>query len=97
MNINLDKFVLGTPVEQFYKNGALFKSIYGVTHMSDFLRFLVLYKYGGIYLDLDVVVQKNLDGMPANFCGVERGSDLNVAVFGLQNKIGHLISKLCLR
>lgn len=69
--------------------------------MSDFLRYLVLYKYGGIYLDLDVVVQKNLDELPANFCGIEKEeleiADLNVAVFGLQNKTGHHISELCLR
>lgn len=97
MNINLDNFVLGTPVEQFYKYGTLFKSVYCVTHMSDFLRFLVLYKYGGIYLDLDVVVQQNLDKLPANFCGIEQGTVVNVAVFGLQNEAGHHISELCLR
>lgn len=65
--------------------------------MSDFLRFLILYKYGGIYLDLDVVVQKSLDTLPANFCGIEGGNDLNVAVLGLQNKTGHDLSELCLK
>ncbi|XP_055296562.1 lactosylceramide 4-alpha-galactosyltransferase-like isoform X2 [Sitodiplosis mosellana] len=70
-NINLDTFVEGTLAEDFYRSGKLFASKTLIEHMSDFLRLLVLYKYGGIYLDTDVVVQKNLDELPANFLGKE--------------------------
>lgn len=70
--------------------------------MSDFLRLIVLYKFGGIYLDLDVVVQKNLDELPANFVGKESfwkndDDSLNGAILGFQDDIGHKIMKLCLK
>lgn len=31
--------------------------------VSDYIRFYALYKYGGIYLDSDVVVKKRLDSL----------------------------------
>lgn len=102
LNINLDTFVDDTPVKLFYQSGELFTSNYLVEHMSDFLRFSVLYKFGGIYLDTDVVVQKNMDNLPANFLGKEAYEGNNVdsvngAVLGFQDEIGHEILKLCLR
>lgn len=102
LNINLDTFVEGTPAEGFYRSGKLFPSKYFMEHMSDFLRLLVLYKYGGIYLDLDAIVQKNLDELPANFLGQEayRGDKINGvngAVIGFQDEIGHEILELCLK
>lgn len=70
--------------------------------MSDFLRFLVLYKYGGIYLDTDVIVQKNLNELPANFLGKEVSNKMKIigvnnAVLGFQDEIGHGIMELCLK
>lgn len=70
--------------------------------MSDFLRLLVLYRYGGIYLDTDVVVQKNLDDLPPNFVGKEvdvkkKINHVNNAVIGLQDEFGHEISELFLK
>lgn len=102
MNMNMLAFVAGTPVENFYHSGKLFTSKYFIEHMSDFLRLLVLYKYGGIYLDTDAIVQKNMDVLPANFIGKEayggkKINGVNGAVLGLQNEIGHKILELCLK
>ena len=102
LNVNLDAFVEKTPAKKFYQSGELFTSKYLVEHMSDFLRLLVLYKYGGIYLDMDVVVQKNMDDLPANFLGKEAYEGNNVggvngALLGFQDEIGHKIIKLCLK
>lgn len=48
-------------------------------------RFLTLWKYGGIYLDLDVIVTKNLSTLPENFAGVEDNYLGSAALgFGLQ-------------
>ncbi|XP_055297542.1 lactosylceramide 4-alpha-galactosyltransferase-like [Sitodiplosis mosellana] len=101
MNMNLDTFVKGTPAEDFYRSGRIFSSTHLVEHMSDFLRLLVLYKYGGIYLDTDAIVQKNMDGLPANFLGKEayagtKINGINGAVIGFQDQDGHEILELCL-
>ena len=38
----------------------LMKSNYWISHLSDVLRYVLLYKFGGIYLDLDVMVLNGL-------------------------------------
>lgn len=70
--------------------------------MSDILRLTVLYKYGGLYFDTDVVVLKNMDELPANFLGKEaidkeEVSNVNNAVLGFQDDTGREILELCLK
>lgn len=57
---DLSKHLMGTPLESLYTSGQLGNSKYSYQHMSDALRIAMLYKYGGIYLDLDVIVLRSL-------------------------------------
>uniref|UniRef100_G3MQP5 Alpha 1,4-glycosyltransferase domain-containing protein n=1 Tax=Amblyomma maculatum TaxID=34609 RepID=G3MQP5_AMBMU len=50
----------GTPLEPWYKAGTWKTAKNKVADMSDALRWLILWKRGGIYLDLDVIVLKPL-------------------------------------
>lgn len=54
--INTKTFFDGTPLEEWYKRELIKTSFWPRSHMSDILRYTLLWKYGGIYLDLDVVV-----------------------------------------
>lgn len=56
--IMINEYVKDTPLERWYASGILKSSYWPTSHMSDILRYLTLWKYGGIYLDLDVVVKK---------------------------------------
>ena len=56
--IYINNYVKHTPLEEWYASGILRTSRWPRSHMSDILRYLTLWKYGGIYLDLDVVVAK---------------------------------------
>lgn len=62
-----------------------------------YFRYLTLWKYGGIYLDLDVIVIKSLEDLHPNYAGAE--SDANVAA-GVLNFSpvghGHQLAKSCL-
>ncbi|KAK8765077.1 hypothetical protein V5799_032317 [Amblyomma americanum] len=58
----------GTPLEAWYRSGVLNKSSHPVEHLADALRLAVLYKRGGVYLDLDVVVIRPLDSLPSFVC-----------------------------
>jgi lactosylceramide 4-alpha-galactosyltransferase len=49
------EFSKGTILENFFKLGALEKSFFPLEHTSDVIRVLTLNKYGGQYLDLDVI------------------------------------------
>lgn len=52
----MNNYVKHTPLEEWYDSGILRTSRWPKSHMSDILRYLTLWKFGGIYLDLDVVV-----------------------------------------
>ena len=56
--LNADLFVAGTVIEQWWMKEGVRSSRYPVVHASDVLRHLTLWKYGGTYMDLDVVVLK---------------------------------------
>ena len=64
---NLTKFVSGSPYEKDLKCSRkvcelLESSIYPEYHYSDLLRLLLVYKFGGIYSDLDIVTLKPFPG-----------------------------------
>ncbi|KAI5652116.1 alpha 1,4-glycosyltransferase conserved region domain-containing protein [Phthorimaea operculella] len=77
--IHLFQYARGTPLEDLAVDG-LRKSRYLIHHASDILRFITLYKFGGIYLDLDVFVVKSLDHMPIKKNWIGRDSDSGLAV-----------------
>lgn len=61
--------------------------------VSDYVRLDVVYKYGGIYLDTDVEVVRNLDELRRSsmFCGFEQGNDVNTGLgFGAIQGFEHL-------
>lgn len=86
-----------TPLEDWYKSGVLMKSKWRRSHMSDVLRYLTLWKYGGIYLDLDVVVMTSLENL-TNFAGAEDWDDVAAGVMGFSsNDLGRRMAEACLR
>ncbi|XP_037557593.1 lactosylceramide 4-alpha-galactosyltransferase-like, partial [Dermacentor silvarum] len=57
-----------TPLELWYESDILNKSAFPVEHLADALRLAVLYKQGGVYLDIDVIVMRSLDSLPSCVC-----------------------------
>lgn len=94
--INMKKFVQGTPVEKLWTSEKIFKSQHILPHMSDILRYLTLWKYGGIYMDLDVIVMKNLETISKNFAGAQESESIASGVMGFSsNGIGHQYVNSC--
>ncbi|KAL1417276.1 hypothetical protein MTO96_027008 [Rhipicephalus appendiculatus] len=56
--------IRGTPLGPWYESGILNKSAFPVEHLADALRLAVLYKQGGVYLDIDVIVMRSLNPLP---------------------------------
>jgi len=66
-------------------------------HMADVLRFLTLFKFGGIYSDTDVIVMKSFDELGENFAGDDWGDVVGCSVLGLgASGIGHEIAEYSL-
>lgn len=57
-HINFVKYSYNTPLQNFVASKTIFTSQWPVSHTSDLLRYLTLWKFGGTYLDLDVVLMK---------------------------------------
>ncbi|KAH7966129.1 hypothetical protein HPB49_013913 [Dermacentor silvarum] len=65
-NLNVSATLAGTPLGA--AEAALDQSPNKVSHLSDFLRYTVLWKRGGVYLDTDVIVIKSLKGIRNTVC-----------------------------
>ena len=48
------------PADSFFSLPSLARSPYSAVHKADALRLLLVYKFGGFYLDLDYVVLNSL-------------------------------------
>ncbi|XP_053607714.1 lactosylceramide 4-alpha-galactosyltransferase-like [Plodia interpunctella] len=68
--VDIANYVKGTPIENF-DTSILQKSKWPMHVTSDALRFLTLYKLGGIYLDLDVMVIRPLEFLGRNWAAIE--------------------------
>ncbi|XP_031631984.1 lactosylceramide 4-alpha-galactosyltransferase-like isoform X2 [Contarinia nasturtii] len=97
-NLDLYNYSMGTLGEYWIKKDLIFSTSYHLAHLSDYLRFLTLFKFGGVYMDMDIIVRKTLDGFPPNFGGEEDPNSINCAILGLESKdAGHKISELVVR
>lgn len=76
-HLNFSRYINGSPIQELYDNLKIEASSFALSHASDVLRYLTLWRYGGIYLDLDVILIKSLEKLKPNFAG--RESDHAVA------------------
>lgn len=56
--VNIQNYGLSTPAEEFLSTDAIFETEYLTETISDLLRLLTLYKFGGSYFDTDTIAQK---------------------------------------
>lgn len=96
--VDLNKYTKNTPLEGWYRTRQLQKSTYPNSHASDVLRYLSLWKYGGTYLDLDVVVMKNLESLGSNYAAAESQQDVAAGVLNFDHQgFGHDVANICIR
>jgi lactosylceramide 4-alpha-galactosyltransferase len=56
-------YLEGTPFWEFYRTGPFNKSTTPLVHRSDVIRVALMWKNGGVYLDLDCIVIRPLDSL----------------------------------
>ncbi|XP_026299591.1 lactosylceramide 4-alpha-galactosyltransferase isoform X4 [Apis mellifera] len=95
--IKPEDYMKNTPLNEWYKTEILKKSKWPINHMSDILRYLTLWKYGGIYLDLDVIVIKPIKYL-ANFAGAEDRNQVAAGVIGFDTSMtGRRMANECIQ
>lgn len=98
-NLNISTYPMDSPIETMLKNGHYFRSTFRTDHLTDtMLRLMTLYKFGGIYIDMDYVILKSFDGLDLNFAGLQNKSRIGNGVLGFsQSGYGHEMIDLSLR
>lgn len=57
-----------------------------------------LFKWGGTYLDLDVILKKNLSEIETNYSGAESVNYIAAGILNFEHTgVGHNFAEMCLR
>lgn len=96
--INIKSYFSKTPISNLFSTKIIFKSKDSKTHLSDAFRQVTMWRYGGYYLDLDMIVRKPLDSLPYNSVCVERYTDnyVNVAYMKIHKNSGKKLQQTVL-
>ncbi len=89
VHFNEHEIYSGTPLSRLNETKRTqFIRYFAISHMSDFIRTALLYKYGGIYFDLDVIPLKTFS-LFSNTVALESIDGVNVAVLAFEKQ--HLV------
>ncbi|CAG0919642.1 unnamed protein product [Notodromas monacha] len=91
--LEIQNWLNGTVLESWLSKHLLDSSGYKTIHTSDVLRYATLFKYGGLYLDTDVIVIKSMTDL-VNALGIESNDLINGAVMAFVKH--HPVMKCCL-
>lgn len=95
--INIVKFAEGTPAETMISKN-IFLGKDSIQQASDVMKYLTLFKWGGMCFDLDVMVMKSFDSLAKNFATRQDDHFVSSAVISLsKDKLGRNISKITMR
>lgn len=76
----------------------IFTFSYVLSHISDFLRYLTLWRWGGTYLDMDIVMLRSMEEVPPNYTGAESNTHLAAGIMNFDSEgFGHEIAYQCLQ
>ncbi|KAF9808796.1 hypothetical protein SFRURICE_013058 [Spodoptera frugiperda] len=78
--VHIEEYARNTPLDALVASKKLEESYWPVEHASDILRFLTLYKWGGLYLDTDMIVMKSLTPLGHNWVAREKLDCASVGV-----------------
>uniref|UniRef100_A0A0A9Y9Z2 Lactosylceramide 4-alpha-galactosyltransferase n=1 Tax=Lygus hesperus TaxID=30085 RepID=A0A0A9Y9Z2_LYGHE len=73
-----------------FPDGALHEAAYPVEHNADIIRILLVYVFGGTYMDLDFVSTRPLDDLGINYIGAEVDDAVATGAFNFEPKHPYL-------
>lgn len=89
--LEIHEISAGSPMEKFINSDKLTKSKFKAVHTSDVLRLLLLWKFGGTYLDTDMIVRKRLN--IKNFACRQSETEVNNAFLNFNGLQGQKLAK----
>ncbi|NXN88408.1 A4GAT galactosyltransferase, partial [Bombycilla garrulus] len=92
--LDLTALFSGTPLAQWYLQPQRHEEPHFLPVLSDACRIVLMWKFGGIYLDTDFIVLKNLQSL-TNALGIQDAKELNGAFLSFEPK--HTFMELCMQ
>ncbi|CAN0027035.1 unnamed protein product [Bubo scandiacus] len=92
--LDLRELFSGTPLAKWYLQAQQRQEPYFLPVLSDACRIAIMWKFGGIYLDTDFIVLKNLKNL-TNALGMQSQDVLNGAFLSFKPK--HKFMELCMK
>ncbi|NWT90087.1 A4GAT galactosyltransferase, partial [Lanius ludovicianus] len=92
--LDLPELFSGTPLKRWYLWPLRHWEPYFSAVLSDACRIVLMWKFGGIYLDTDFIVLKNLENL-TNALGIQDKNELNGAFLSFKPK--HEFMELCMQ
>lgn len=88
-NVNISTLALNTPMLELEQSGRVYRSPNVAIHLADVVRLLVLYKFGGVYLDTDMIARRSFADLPPVFLAAEPDELSNAAMGSTHDGFGH--------
>ncbi|XP_050346033.1 lactosylceramide 4-alpha-galactosyltransferase-like [Nymphalis io] len=96
--INIEEFTKETLFEELVTSGILKRCLWGVERTQDVLKYLMLRKWGGIHIDLDMIVARSFGSLARNWATRENEEEMADGIIGLsQDRIGTLVAESAIR
>lgn len=96
LKLDFHEFVIDTPAEKCIQQ--LYESLFPVEHTSDIFRLLLLWRYGGFYLDSDMIVLQPVDKLGTNFACVDGENGIVANAFlNFDRRDGKRLAQIFLR
>ncbi|CAK1547406.1 unnamed protein product [Leptosia nina] len=94
--VNIEEYSMGTPAEGFVSSGALNDTACPIMLTEGLVKYLTLYKFGGIFMEKDIIVTKSLSSLPRNWVPKQNEFSIGSGILAL-SKNGRSISESALR
>lgn len=88
-NVNISTLALNTPMLKLEQSFRVYHSLNVAVHLADMVRLLVLYKFGGVYIDTDMIARRSFADLPPVFLAAENDKLSNAAMGSTYNDFGH--------
>lgn len=97
--VNIVEFVKDTPLENLLPSQIIeINKNWCLQSLAGMIKYLALYKYGGMYLDLDVITVKSFDSLSANWVAFQDTGVCGSAAFALsKNGVGRKLAEIIIR
>lgn len=97
-NLNLRKYAVDTPAADWVASNEIYLSEFLERQMATLLRYLTMWKYGGTYMDMDLILQMNLYDLPPNCAAAQSRGLVDDAFLHFETSfMGRNVSEECLK